>query len=91
MHDIKKYEVMAKLHLPEHERVWVAERLDGLVNSFNALDEIDTSGTTPLVSVLDLVNVLREDVALKTITREELLSNAPEQYDGYFQVPKTVD
>jgi aspartyl/glutamyl-tRNA(Asn/Gln) amidotransferase C subunit len=40
--------------------------------------------------VLNLQNVLREDAAKKLLSREELLSNAPEQYDGYFQVPGTL-
>jgi Asp-tRNA(Asn)/Glu-tRNA(Gln) amidotransferase C subunit len=29
-------------------------------------------------------------MAVKAITRDELLSDAPEQYDGYFQIPRTV-
>ena len=45
----------------------------------------------PLVSVLDIKNVLREDIEAKTISRDEILENAPEQYDGYFQVPGTLE
>jgi len=40
--------------------------------------------------VLDIKNVMREDVAVKHIPREDLLAGAPQEYDGYFQVPKTV-
>lgn len=89
--EIKQYEAMTKLNLPEPERAWVTERAEKLLESLCALEEINTDGVEPLVSVLELTNVLREDVTAKTITREKLLSNAPEQYDGYFQVPKTVD
>ena len=91
MKDIKKYESDAKLNLPEAERQWVQSRVDALLESFSALESIDAGSTAPLVSVLDIQNALREDIAKKTIKREELLSNAPEQYDGYFQVPKTLD
>jgi Asp-tRNA(Asn)/Glu-tRNA(Gln) amidotransferase C subunit len=34
---------------------------------------------------------MREDIAVKTISRDELLESAPEQYGGYFQVPRTVE
>ena len=91
MQDIKDYEAMAKLDLPEDQQQWISARADMLTESFKAIQGIDTSGVQPLVSVLRVQNVLREDIAAKMISREELLSNAPEQYDGYFQAPKTLD
>jgi len=91
MKNIKDYEAMAKLDLPETEHVWVSDRADILVDSFSLLDSIDTSGVEPLITVLDITNVLREDVSVKMLPREELLVNAPDQYDGYFRVPKTLD
>jgi len=33
---------------------------------------------------------MREDVAVKLLPRDELLANAPEEYDGYFKVPGTL-
>ena len=91
MQNIKDYEAMVKLNLPESERQWVSCCADALMESFAALEKIDTSGAEPLVTVLDIRNVLREDVSIKLLSREELLANAPEQYDGYFQVPKTLE
>ena len=91
MQNIKDYEAMAKLDLPEAERQWVSDCADRLQNSFHELDKIDVAGVSPLVTVLDIQNVLREDVSKKILQRKELLANAPEQYDGYFQVPKTVE
>lgn len=91
MLNIKEYESMAKLDLPENEREWVSGCAEMLVESFGELSKIEASDVQPLVTVLDVQNVLREDVSAKMIPREELLSNAPEQYDGYFQVPKTLE
>ena len=85
------YENMAMLDLSESERVSLKERFDEVADGFSAIDAFDTSGVDPLVSVLDLHNVLREDVPAKFMPREELLKNAPEQHDGYFQVPATID
>ena len=91
MKDIKDYETMAKLDLSGDERRWVSDHADVLVESFAKLDGIETSGVEPLITVLEIKNVLREDVVVKMVTREELLANAPAQHDGYFQVPKTLD
>ena len=91
MSDITKYAAMAKIRINEDERDWLESRVSMLTDSFGALDAIDTNGVKPLASVLDIKNVLREDISEKTISHEVLLSVAPEQYDGYFQVPKTVE
>ena len=90
MLDIRNYEAMSKLCLPEDERALLAARAEVLTKSFDELAGIDTAGAEPLVTVLELQNVLREDKTAAVVTREELLSGAPEQYDGYFQVPKTL-
>ncbi|MCL2877176.1 MAG: Asp-tRNA(Asn)/Glu-tRNA(Gln) amidotransferase subunit GatC [Acidobacteria bacterium] len=91
MKDIKDYEAMAKLDLSEAERSWVSDRADMLMDGFNQLNDVDTSGVEPLVTVLNVKNVFREDIGVKMLSREELLANAPEQHDGYFKVPKTLD
>ena len=91
MQNLKNYEAMAKLDLPETERQWISERANMLLSGFGELESINTAEVEPLVTVLDLQNILREDVCVKILPREELLANAPEQYDGYFQVPKTLD
>ncbi|MCL2391160.1 MAG: Asp-tRNA(Asn)/Glu-tRNA(Gln) amidotransferase subunit GatC [Oscillospiraceae bacterium] len=91
MLEINGYEAMAMLDLDEAERKQLAMHIEGLKESFSALDSVDTSGILPLVSVPQLQNVLREDVADKMMSRDEILKNAPEQYDGYFQVPGTLD
>jgi aspartyl-tRNA(Asn)/glutamyl-tRNA(Gln) amidotransferase subunit C len=91
MADIKKYEKMAKLDLSETERQWVSNRADCLISSFSVLDSIDAAAAEPLITVLNIRNVLRNDVVKKSISREELLSNAPEQHNGFFRLPRTLD
>jgi len=50
------------------------------------LDEIE-----PMIHVVDLVNVLREDEASQPFTREELQKGAPEASDGCWQVPRLLE
>ena len=91
MSNIRDYEAMAMLDLPDAERETLGRLLDDLTKGFAVLEQIDTDGVEPLVTVLSMQNILREDVAGKLLTREEILANAPEQYDGYFQVPGTLE
>ena len=91
MQNIKDYEMLNKLELAEEEHVLVSACADKLIASFKLLEGIDTSGVEPLVTVLDIQNILREDVNVKTIPREELLANAPDRSGGFFRVPKTLE
>jgi aspartyl-tRNA(Asn)/glutamyl-tRNA(Gln) amidotransferase subunit C len=88
--NIEKYEAMAKISLSENERKLITEKMEELAAGFGGLEAVDTEGIEPLVTVLNITNVLREDVSEKIYSRDELLANAPEQYDGYFQIPKAL-
>ena len=79
------------LKLAESERAELEKRFDEITDGFSELDKYDTSGVVPLVTVLDMHNVLREDITEKLFSRDTLLENAPECQDGYFQVPATID
>ena len=85
------YEPMAKLSLDSETRAWADDIIARLEGEFSKLESISADGVEPLVTVLDLKNVLREDVSCQIVSRETLLENAPEEYDGYFQVPKTLE
>ena len=91
MNNILDYEKMAMLDLPEAERADLTKRFDDIESSFSALEKYDTSGVEPLITVLDMFSVLREDIAVKQFSREDVLKNAPDQHDGFFQVPATID
>ena len=91
MIEIKEYEDMAMLEIPDDEREVLSGRFNRLADGFSTLEKIDTDDVEPLVTVLDLHNIMREDVTKKLLPRDEILANAPEQYDGYFQVPGTLE
>ena len=91
MIDIARYEKMMKLELSQNERELINNRINFLLDDFKKLEDVDASDIKPLVTVLDVQNVFRKDISIKQMTRDELLQNAPEQYDGCFQVPKTLE
>lgn len=88
---IISYESMVKLKLNDDVRDRVADAMSYLEELFDKMERIDTNGIEPLITVLDMCDVLRDDISNKFITRDELMANAPEEFDGYFQVPKTLE
>jgi len=85
------FERMAKLKLDDSEREVVKKRFDAVCGEFKKLEQYDTNEALPLVTVLDLENTMRDDISEKYISRDVLLTNAPEQQDGYIRVPASID
>ena len=52
------------------------------------MNEVDTANVKPMTQVVDFSNVMREDIPNQEISKEALMSNAPDEENGFFKVPK---
>ena len=86
--DVVEVALLARLSLSDLEKELYADQLSRIIDHFNELAKIDTTGIEPLDRVLPLTNVLREDEAVASYGREVLLANAPSKEGGFFKVPK---
>lgn len=82
---------LAKLDLSETERESAKKDLGSILEYMEVMNELDTENIEPMSHVFPVKNVFREDVVTCGADRDNLLSNAPEQKDGCFIVPKTVE
>ena len=82
---------LAKLKFTDEELSEFTPQLESIIDLFETLEKVDTTGVTPMHSATDQVNVMREDVAINSNQREELLKNAPESENGYIKVPAIID
>ena len=81
--------ILAKLELSDEEKEKAKSDMGRMLDYIDKLGELDTSGVEPMSHVFPVENVFREDVVTNGDTREALLSNAPQQKDGMFMVPRT--
>ena len=82
---------LARLEFEGDKKVAIREDLERIIDFMDKLQEVDTSNVEPLVFMTDEVNRLREDVAVATLTQEEVLKNAPKKDSDYFRIPKVLD
>lgn len=87
---IEYVSILAKLELSEQEREQAKKDMGRMLDYIDKLGELDTEGVEPMVHIFPVQNVFRDDIVANSDMREQLLSNAPEQKDGMFVVPKTV-
>jgi aspartyl-tRNA(Asn)/glutamyl-tRNA(Gln) amidotransferase subunit C len=81
---------LARLSLTDEEIDLYTGQLGEILNYVQKLGELDIDDVEPMKHVLDLVNVLREDQNLPSLSREEILKNAPEHDGMYFNVPRVL-
>lgn len=88
---IKKLAHLARLEFNEEKEQEMLQDLNKILNWMDKLRELDTEQVEPLTHMTEEVNVLREDVAMNTVTHEEALLNAPKKDSDYFRVPKVLE
>ncbi len=88
---IKYLESLARITLTEDEEKKVSTELQDILTYIDMLNELDTEGVEAMSHCYPIVNVMREDEVAPSMTPEEITANAPEEQDGCFVVPKTVD
>ena len=81
---------LAKLEFSDEEKVELKQDLEKMIGFVEKLKEVDTTGVEPLLHITDAVNILREDEAEKTITKQEALLNAPQTDGNFIMVPKVI-
>lgn len=83
--------ILAKLELSGQEKEEAKKDMGRMLDYIDKLNELDTEGVEPMSHVFPLHNVFREDVVENSDDRENMLANAPQQQDGAFVVPRTID
>lgn len=65
--------------------------LQGILNYFEQLEEVDTEHVPPCNHVLDdIASVMRKDIPGDTMPRDVFLANAPSQKGGLVIVPPVI-
>ena len=81
--------ILAKLELKPEEREAARSGMEKMLDHMDKLNELDTEGIEPLVQVIEMQNVFREDEITNSDDREAMLKNAPARKDGQYMVPRT--
>lgn len=83
--------ILAKLELSCEEKEQARRDMGRMLDYIDKLNELDVTGVEPLSHIFPINNVFREDVEKDSSDREQMLKNAPEQRDGAYVVPITIE
>jgi aspartyl-tRNA(Asn)/glutamyl-tRNA(Gln) amidotransferase subunit C len=81
---------LARIELSKQEETKFAGQLGAVLENFELLNKVDTTGVEATAQVTGLTNVFRIDEIKNPLgkeSRDELLKNAPEIQEGSIKVP----
>jgi aspartyl-tRNA(Asn)/glutamyl-tRNA(Gln) amidotransferase subunit C len=82
---------LAHLGLSDEEKARYREQLSAILDHAQRLQDLDTETIPPTASILPVDSVMRPDDSRPSMSRGELLLNAPEAEDGMFRVPPVLE
>jgi aspartyl-tRNA(Asn)/glutamyl-tRNA(Gln) amidotransferase subunit C len=89
--EVRRIAALAHIGLSDEEAASMSVELGQIMEFVEQLQSVDTTDIEPTDQVTGLVDVMRPDeVRAVSLSREELLANAPEQQDGYVKVRRVL-
>jgi aspartyl-tRNA(Asn)/glutamyl-tRNA(Gln) amidotransferase subunit C len=82
---------LAKLALSDDEKSRYQEQLSAILEYAERLQTVDTSAIPPTATVLPLRTVMRADEPRDSMSREDVLANAPQAEADCFRVQAVLD
>ena len=81
---------LARLDLDDASIERFSQQIGSILEYVDQLNQVDTDGIRTTSHAIALTNAFREDAEKQHLSRETALTNAPQQEEGSFVVPKVV-
>jgi aspartyl-tRNA(Asn)/glutamyl-tRNA(Gln) amidotransferase subunit C len=84
--DVEHIALLARLGVSRDDLERFSEQLSNILENFEILQGVDTTGVPPTSHPVALTNVLREDEVAPSLPPADILANAPREEEGCFRV-----
>ncbi len=88
MEHLKK---LARLEMTPEETAAAAKDINNILDSFQALQNLDLSAYLEMPRPVAMQNIMRPDQATPPLEQSVAVAVAVESEDGFFKVPRTVE
>ena len=83
--------LLARLGLSEDEVEKAREQLSNILENFEVLQQVDTTGVPPTAQSITLQNVMKDDEPDSSLPPEEILANAPQKEGDFFKIRAVLE
>ena len=89
--EVKHIASLARIGLHEDEIMMFGDQLSQILEQFEVLNELDTTGVTPTGHAGGLQTVMRDDQAQDSLDHDDVLKNAPRRDGEFFRVNSVLE
>lgn len=89
--EVQHIATLCRIALSSEELSWLGSQLSHILEQFRILEELDTGDVHPISHAVYAEGVMREDMIVPSLSKELILSNAPQQLDDQFKVNKVLE
>lgn len=89
--DVEHISTLCRIGISEKDIESYRAQLSHILNQFEVLQELDTENIEPTASPVSLGTVMRDDEVQGSLTKEEVLQNAPVREGDYFRVKVVLE
>jgi aspartyl-tRNA(Asn)/glutamyl-tRNA(Gln) amidotransferase subunit C len=82
---------LARLGVTESDIDTFREQLSNILESFEALQQVDTSNIPPTAQAVPLQNVMKPDAVAPSLPPSDILANAPRREEDFFRVRAVLE
>ena len=83
--------LLARLGMAETEVDKFREQLSNILENFEVLQQVDTSGVSPTAQSITLQNVVSDDEVAPSLPQDQVLANAPQKEGDFFRVRAVLE
>jgi len=88
---VRRIARLARIAMSEEEVERLKDELSAILAWVEELNEVNTEGVEPMVSVIPMEMKKRSDVVNDGDCADDIVANAPTAEDHFFVVPKVVE
>ncbi len=89
--EVQHIALLARLGVDEADLGKFSVQLSNIVENFEILQQIDTTGVPPTSHPVPLNSVMRDDEVLPSYPPADILANAPQEEDDSFRVRAVLE
>ena len=89
--EVKHLALLVHLGLSDDDVERLREQLSNILENFEILQKVDTTGVEPTAHSIALENVLRDDVSAPSLPSDRVMANAPDREEDYLKVRAVLE
>ena len=89
--EVRHIAALARVAMTDGEIERMRDQLSNILGHFDVLQEVDTTDVEPTGHSAGLETVMRDDIAHVSLSRDDVLANAPRSEDGFIRVRAVLE